>query len=162
MQLQTQLLNLALYKLSLDVQDPVGLRLSLAGTSNDESFEGTRRRQTLWDGSSCDQLILWDDRGLEIPCKTWLDYRNGQPGWLRTFRHCSIGKGLLAFADQLPVEVWDPRSPLGGGGRTDWILHAHHSQAMVTQAVSRGSYLQLRCKVPTTVRRVEKRRLAWF
>ena len=36
MQLQTQLLNLALYRLSLDAQDSVGLRLSLAGTSNDE------------------------------------------------------------------------------------------------------------------------------
>ena len=47
MQLQTQLLNLALYKLSLDVKDPVGLRLSLAGTSNDEDFwKDPRRRQT--------------------------------------------------------------------------------------------------------------------
>ena len=52
MQLQTQLLNLALYRLSLDAQDSVGLRLSLAGTSNDEDFwKDTRRRQTLWDGS---------------------------------------------------------------------------------------------------------------
>ena len=65
MQLQTQLMNLALYKLNLDVQDPVGLRLLLAGTSFDEEYwKDPRLRQTRWDGSFCDQLILWDDQGL--------------------------------------------------------------------------------------------------
>ena len=65
MQLQTQLMNLALLSLSIDSQDSVGLRLLLAGTSNDDSFwQDPRRTQTRWDGKFCDQLILWDDQGL--------------------------------------------------------------------------------------------------
>ena len=64
MQLQTQLMNLALYRLSLDGQDSIGLSLSLAGTCNDKEYwQDPRRRQTLWDGRFCDQLILWDDQG---------------------------------------------------------------------------------------------------
>ena len=42
MQLQTQLMNLALYRLSLDGQDSIGLRLLLAGTSNDQAYGRTR------------------------------------------------------------------------------------------------------------------------
>ena len=52
MQLQTQLLNLAIYKLSLDGQAADGLRLLMAGTSNDQDYwNDDRRRQTRWDGS---------------------------------------------------------------------------------------------------------------
>ena len=63
-QLQTQLMNLALYLLSLDSQNSVGLQLLLAGTSFDEDYwHDPRPRQTCWDGSFCDQLIVWDDQG---------------------------------------------------------------------------------------------------
>ena len=42
MQLQTQLMNLAFYRLSMDVQkDSLGLRLSLAGTSLIRSLAGS-------------------------------------------------------------------------------------------------------------------------
>ena len=63
MQLQTQLLNLALYRLSLDSQDSVGLRLSLAGMFNDENFSGNRNLPHPMGWKLCDQLILWDDQG---------------------------------------------------------------------------------------------------
>ncbi len=64
MQLQTQLMNLALYKLSLDGQDSAGLRLLLAGTSHDQDYwQDPRRRQSRWDGECCQQLIIWDDQG---------------------------------------------------------------------------------------------------
>ena len=64
MQLQTQLLNLALYRLCLNNEDSDGLLLSLAGTSNDEEFwRDPRKLQTSWDGNFCDELILWDDQG---------------------------------------------------------------------------------------------------
>ena len=64
MQLQCQLLNLALYKLCIDHQDIEGLRLSLAGTSNDQEYwRDPSYRQTRWNGAFCDQLILWDDQG---------------------------------------------------------------------------------------------------
>ena len=63
-QLQNQLLNLALYRLCLDSQDSVGLRLSLAGMStHQEYWQDTRPHQTRWDGSFCEELILWDDQG---------------------------------------------------------------------------------------------------
>ena len=63
-QLQTQLLNLAIYKLTINGEDFDGLRLILAGMSGAQDFgQDPRRLQSCWDGSFCDHLILWDDQG---------------------------------------------------------------------------------------------------
>ena len=63
-QLQTQLSNLALYRLTIDAQDSIGLGLLLAGTSNNRDYwQNQRLSQTRWDGRLCDQLIIWDDQG---------------------------------------------------------------------------------------------------
>ena len=63
-QLQAQLMNLAIYRLSLDGQDSMGLHLLLAGTCLDQEYWlDPHLRHTRWDGSCCDQLILWDDQG---------------------------------------------------------------------------------------------------
>ena len=52
-QLQS-LLNLAIYKLSVDPQDSVGLRLLLSGISSDQGYwQDPRRRQSDWDGGVC-------------------------------------------------------------------------------------------------------------
>ena len=82
MQLQTQLMNLGIYKLSLDCQDSIGLRLLLAGTSFDESTGRIRARQTRWDGSFCDQLIIWDDQGFGDTLQNlgWLAEAAGRVG----------------------------------------------------------------------------------
>ena len=64
MQLQTQLMNLAFYRLSMDVHDSLGLSLLLAGTTLDQEYwQDPLPRQTCWDGNFCDQLIVWDDQG---------------------------------------------------------------------------------------------------
>ena len=42
----------------------MGLRLLLAGTCLDQEYWlDPHLRDTRWDGSYCDQLILWDDQG---------------------------------------------------------------------------------------------------
>ena len=87
-QLQIQLLNLALYRLSVDFQDSVGLRLVLAGTSNDDSFwQDPRRNQTRWNGKFCDQLILWDDQGFGDTLQNlgWIAEASRRVGILRVW-----------------------------------------------------------------------------
>lgn len=64
MQLQTQLMNLGIYRLCIEKTDPLGQSLLMAGTSNDLSFwQDPRRAQSRWQGQACDELIVWDDQG---------------------------------------------------------------------------------------------------
>ena len=116
MQLQTQLMNLALYKLSLDSQDPVGLRLLLAGTSNDEEYwKDPRRRQTRWDGSFCDQLILWDDQGFGDTLQNlgWIAEAASRVGSLRICLRPALlplVRACLSLPANCQLEALDPQS----------------------------------------------------
>ena len=139
MQLQTQLLNLALYKLNLDVQDPAGLRLSLAGTSNDEDFGRTRAdvRPLGWQ-FFCDQLIIWDDQGFGDTLQNlgWIAEAASRVGSLRIWLRPALlplVRACLSLPANCQLEVLDPQSsPWGGGSCTDWFLFPSHcSQAMV-------------------------------
>ena len=169
MQLQTQLLNLALYKLSLDVQDPVGLRLSLAGTSNDEDFwKDTRRRQTLWDGSSCDQLILWDDQGFGDTLQNlgWIIETASRVGSLRICLRSALlplVRACLPLPTNCQLEVLDPQSPPWGEGAAQigFFFLPIILKQWSHQAVSRGSYLQLPegAKFPPLSDELRKRRI---
>lgn len=62
--LQRLLVNLGSYILSADFLDPSGLKLLEAGQYLNESYwldSGLRR--SLWDGCSCQKLVVWDDQG---------------------------------------------------------------------------------------------------
>ena len=166
MQLQTQLLNLALYRLSLDAQDSVGLRLSLAGTSNDEDFwQDTRRRQTLWDGSFCDQLILWDDQGFGDTLQNlgWIAETASRVGSLRICLRPALlplVSACLSLPANCHLEALHPQSsPWAEGGFTDWFLFpSHSSQAMVASSFTPVVLICgcLRCKVSISVKRIEE------
>ena len=63
-QLQVQLMNLGIYRLLCQPDDPEGLQLLLAGTATHHaSGMDARRSATRWQGEHVDQLILWDDQG---------------------------------------------------------------------------------------------------
>ena len=116
MQLQTQLMNLALYKLSLNSQDPAGLSLSLAGTSNDQDYwQDQRRRRTRWDGSFCDELILWDDQGFGDTLQNlgWIAEAARRVGSLRIWLRpalLSLVKACFPLPANCQLEVLDPQS----------------------------------------------------
>ena len=62
--LQVQLMNLGIYRLLCEPDDPQGLQLLLAGTANDPSYWlDQRRTATRWQGEVVNELILWDDQG---------------------------------------------------------------------------------------------------
>lgn len=64
MQLQVQMMNLAIYRLCDNPSDAIGLQMLLAGTSNDLNYwQDPRRAITCWDGLPVDELIIWDDQG---------------------------------------------------------------------------------------------------
>ena len=93
MQLQTQLMNLAIYRLSLDCQDSLGLSLLLAGTSFDHDYwQDSRLRKTRWDGNPCDQLIIWDDQGFGDTLQNlgWVAEAARRVGSLRIWRHVTL------------------------------------------------------------------------
>ena len=151
MQLQTQLLNLALYKLSLDVQDPVGLRLSLAGTSNDEDFwKDPRRRQTRWDGSFCDQLILWDDQGFgdTLQNLSWIAEAACRVGSLRILLRPALlplVRAGLTLPANCQLEALVSQSSIWGEGtfQIGFFYLPIVLQQWSLQAPSRSPYLQL-------------------
>ena len=152
MQLQTQLLNLALYKLNLDVQDPVGLRLSLAGTSNDEDFwKDPRRRQTRWDGSFCDQLILWDDQGFGDTLQNlgWIAEAASRVGSLRIWLRPALlplVKACLSLPANCQLEVLDPQSsPWGvGAAQIGFFFLPIVLKQWLPQAASRSPFLAIK------------------
>ena len=122
MQLQTPLLNLAIYKLSLDGQAADGLRLLLAGTSNDQEYwNDDRRRQTRWDGSPCNQLILWDDQGFGDTLQNlgWILEAASRVVSLRILLRrqlIPLVKGCMLLPANCKLEVLDPQSPPWGYG----------------------------------------------
>ena len=64
MQLQSMLMNLAIYRLCDNPCDAIGLQLLLADTSNDINYwQDPHRAITRWDGLPVDELIIWDDQG---------------------------------------------------------------------------------------------------
>ena len=151
MHLQTQLLNLALYKLCLDVHDPVGLCLSLAGTSNDEEFwKDMRRRQTRWDGSFCDQLILWDDQGFGDTLQNlgWIAEAASRVGNLRIALRPALlplVRACLTLPENCQLEVLDQQSSPWGEGAAQiglFFLPIVLNQ-WSPRVTSRGPYLQL-------------------
>ena len=138
MQLQSQLLNLALYKLSLDLKDPVGLRLSLAGTSNDENFwRDPRRRQTRWDGSFCDQLIVWDDQGFGDTLQNlgWITEAARRVGSMRIWLRPALlplVRACLSLPANCQLEALDPNSsPWVEGAAQIGFFYLPRSQTMV-------------------------------
>jgi tetratricopeptide (TPR) repeat protein len=93
MQLQTMLLNLAIYKLCLDSTDRQALKLLLSGTSNDLIFwQDPHRRNTLWRGNYVDELIVWDDQGFgdTIQGLGWVDLLASQVKLLRLWLRPSL------------------------------------------------------------------------
>ena len=151
MQLQTQLMNLALYRLSLDSQDSAGLRLSLAGTSNDQEFwQDPRRRQTRWDGSSCDQLILWDDQGFGDTLQNlgWIAEAARRVVSLRIWLRPSLlplVRACLPLPPNCQLEAHDPQfTPWGlGVSQIGFYFLPIVLQQWTPQAASRCAYLQL-------------------
>lgn len=64
LQLQTQLLNLGVYRLQAQSFDHEGLKLLLAGQSNTSTYWlDPLKKHTEWDGNSVDHLMIWDDQG---------------------------------------------------------------------------------------------------
>ena len=151
MQLQTQLLNLALYKLSLDGQDFDGLRLSLAGTSNDENFwKDPRRRQTRWDGSFCDQLILWDDQGFGDTLQNlgWIAEAARRVGSLRIWLRPALlplVRACLSLPANCQLEALNPQStPWGeGAAQIGFFYLPIVLKQWSPKGASRGPYLRL-------------------
>ena len=169
MQLQTQLLNLALYRLSLDAQDSVGLRLSLAGTSNDEDFwKDTRRRQTLWDGSFCDQLILWDDQGFGDTLQNlgWIAETASRVGSLRICLRPALlplVSACLSLPANCHLEALHPQSSpwAEGASQIGFFFLPIVLKQWLPRALSRSSYLRLPegAKFPSVSNGLRKRRI---
>ena len=151
MQLQTQLLNLALYKLTLDAQDSVGLRLSLAGTSNDEDFwKDQRRCQTRWDGSFCNQLILWDDQGFGDTLQNlgWIAEAANRVGSLRIWLRPALlplVKECLFVPANCKLEILHPQaSPWGeGAAQIGFFFLPIVLRQWLPQTEPRSPYLKL-------------------
>ena len=116
MQLQTQLMNLALYRLSLDFQDSDGLQLLLAGTSKDQDYwQDPRLCQTRWDGSFCDQLILWDDQGFGDTLQNlgWINEVARRVSSLRIWLRPALlplVRACLPLPSNCHLEALDPQS----------------------------------------------------
>ena len=150
MQLQSQLLNLALYKLSLDLKDPVGLRLSLAGTSNDENFwRDPRRRQTRWDGSFCDQLIVWDDQGFGDTLQNlgWITEAARRVGSMRIWLRPALlplVRACLSLPANCQLEALDPNSSpwVEGAAQIGFFYLPIVLKQWLPQAASRSPYLK--------------------
>jgi len=151
MQLQTQLMNLALYKLSLDGQDSVGLRLLLAGTSFEmEHWKDPRLRQTRWDGSFCDQLILWDDQGFGDTLQNlgWIAEAASRVRSLRIWLRPALlplVRACLSLPANCQLEALDPQSSAWEQGASQigfYYLPIVLNQ-WLPQAVSRSPYLKL-------------------
>ena len=115
-------MNLAVYKLSIDDQDPVGLRLLLAGTTFDKDYwRDPRSRHTQWDGSFCDQLIIWDDQGFGDTLQNlgWIAEAARRVGRLRLWLRPALlplVRSCLTLPANCQLEVLDPQaSPWGHG-----------------------------------------------
>ena len=151
MQLQTQLMNLALYKLSLDLQDPVGLRLLLAGTSFDpEYWQDPLSRQTCWDGSVCDQLILWDDQGFGDTLQNlgWIAEAARLVGRLRIWLRPALlplVRACLPLPGNCQLEALDPQSSAWeqGASQIGFFYLPIVLKQWLPEAASRGPYLRL-------------------
>ena len=150
-QLQIQLVNLAIYRLCLDIYDSVGLRLMLAGTCKDpEHWKDPRLGQNRWDGSFCDLLILWDDQGFgdTIQNLSWLSDAASRVGTLKI----RLRKSLLPLVkSSLPLPVnctlealdsasppWEPGSSQAGLFFLPIIL-----DKWKPEEVTRSSYLKV-------------------
>ena len=115
----SHLKNLAIYKLSVDPQDSVGLRLLLSGISSDQGYwQDPRRRQSDWDGGVCTQLIVWDDQGFGDTLQNlgWIGDAARRVGTLRVLLRPSLPR-LVSSCLPLPanchLEVLDPDYPPG-------------------------------------------------
>ena len=147
MQLQTQLMNLATYKLSIDSPDSLGLRLLLAGTSIDQNYwQDPCPHQTSWDGGFCDQLILWDDQGFGDTLQNlgWIA-EAAKPCWqleslVAASIACHWSRACLPLPANCQLEALDPQSSPWRQCFSDWfLLPSHCSQAMVIPSCSRRS-----------------------
>ena len=149
--LQTQLMNLALYRLSLDGQDSLGLRLLLAGTTFDQEYwQDPRPRQTCWDGSFCDQLILWDDQGFgdTIQNLGWISDAARRVDCLRIWLRPSLlplVRACLPLPANCQLESLDPESSpwRQGAYQIGFFYLPIVLKRWLPQAASRGSYLEL-------------------
>ena len=88
--LQSQLMNLGIYRLCLNPRDSFGLDCLMAGRTNDQSYWlDTRRKLTHWDGDPTENLIIWDDQGYgdTLQNLSWLikasEYVESLQVWLR-------------------------------------------------------------------------------
>lgn len=151
MQLQIQLMNLAIYKLSLDSQDSDGLRLLLAGTSLEQAYwQDQRMRKTRWDGSFCDQLIIWDDQGFGDTLQNlrWIPEAARRVGSLRIWLRPAL-MPLVKACMPLPVncklEVLNPQSSPWGqdASQIAFFFLPIVLKQWPLQSGSRASYLQL-------------------
>ena len=122
------------------IQDPVGLLLVLAGASNDENFwKDPRQGQTRWDGSVCDQLILWDDQGFgdTLQNLSWITEAASRVGRLRIWLRPAL-LSLVSACFPLPancqLEVLDPLEYVGSNvglvneQKTEQRYHCQASQ----------------------------------
>ena len=151
MQLQTQLMNLAIYKLSINNQDSVGLRLLLAGTSFDKDYwQDPRLHQTHWDGGFTEQLILWDDQGFGDTLQNlgWIAEAACRVGSLRIWLRPSLlplVKDCLPLPANCQLEAFDHQcAPWGqGSAQIAFFFLPIVLKQWSPQEASRGSYLQL-------------------
>ena len=149
MQLQTQLMNLAVYKLSLDNQDSAGLRLLMAWiSSNLEYWRSPHLSQTLWDGSDTDQLIIWDDQGFGDILQNlgWIPEAARRVGSLRIWLRPALlplVRACLPLPANCHLEALDPHSsPWGLGVFQIGSFFLPSSSNRVPQGPSRQSYFK--------------------
>ena len=93
MQLQLQLMNLAIYRLCDNSSDATGLQMLLAGTSKDLNYwQDARRAITRWDGSPVDELIIFDDQGFgdTIQNLSWIEEASKRVKYLRIWLRPSL------------------------------------------------------------------------
>ena len=151
MQLQTQLMNLATYKLSINYEDSVGLRLLLAGTSFGQNYwQDPRLHQTRWDGGFSDQLILWDDQGFGDTLQNlgWIAEAAKRVGSLRIWLRPTLlplVKDCLPLPANCQLEELDPQcAPWGQCSPQIAIFFLPIVlKQWSPQEASRRSYLQL-------------------
>ena len=97
-QLQLQLMNLGIYRLLCQSDDPQGLQLLLAGAVDAASNR--------WRGQPVEQLILWDDQGFgdSIQNLAWIDDAARQTRRLRLWLRPAL-MALVQQRCQLPAHV---------------------------------------------------------
>ena len=130
-------------------------------------MEGSAPRQTRWDGSFCDQLILWDDQGFGDTLQNlgWIAEAACRVGSLRIWLRPALMplvRACLPLPANCQLEALDPQSSPGrqGASQIGFFYLPIVLKQWLPKAASRSPYLIASSGKPQSVQNeIEGRRI---